>query len=466
MLRLRQSYFCLLSFLLIFFVFGTGFFSKASSQDNIPLIPPVNFLVTVLSGNYAYLTWSPSESGARVAGYYIYLNGQRLTRTTELFYLDQNLSPNTNYRYHLTVYDTYGNESAPTSLVVIKTPPTSVAQSKKDQLKGIEQITFRLDNFEVSPSFDQKNRSLIITFDTNKPSLASLRYGKDDSLSLGLVQGINATQTHSYIIDNLPKSEQYYLEIKLNTGTTTGELVLSRVFINGRIFGDIFYPNDIVDLTISSKDNAVVFNWSPLSNNSTEVYIVRSDRFYPVTRFFGLPVWQGRGTNYTDVNLKYNQNYYYGFFVCDQDKICSPGMYAVVYLEVPDKLKLLTATTSALQAKRQCQQRNIFSGDRFTLGTIVNKENDQIRLCLARLIKDEQVISSYQLFPQEDYRFETSALSISEPGIYRYEIECYDAYGAGLQKMSCGEITVPSFKTETNLFLSLKKFLSRFFKFK
>ena len=154
-------------------------------------------------------------------------------------------------------------------------------------------------------------------------------------------------------------------------------------------------------------------------------------------------------TSYVDKGLEFNKNYYYGIFVCDKDKICSLGSYAVAYLESGNGLNLITATSSAQIVGRYCEQKKVFSGDKFSLSVLADKREDNPRLCLVRLTRGGKIIGLHQLLETEDGLFESSAFSITEAGIYRYNVECYDAFGSNLNKVACGEITVAGAKPLT-----------------
>ncbi len=428
------------------FVWGMAFIAIAGQtfgavSQTISLLPPTNFSVKVLSSNYAELSWLPSRSEAEIAGYYVYLNNSRLNRTSELSYLDQNLSPDTTYHYYLTAYDSSGRESAPTPTISVKTlalpKSPELDNPKSKSVGGIVGVS----NFKVLPIFDGERVSLLVNFETNSPTLASISYGPDLDNSSGIINGIAYLNRHSYLIDNLVVGSDYYLTLKLSPH---GSLpVLSQFLISRKIFNRHQRPHDIVGLTAQIEGSDARLSWENSSANDFEnIYVVRSTKFYPESRFGGSPRWQGQDDNYLDRILELNINYYYGVFACNKEKLCSPGSYLVVRRGEAEKSNSFISTTTAAIAWRRCEQKTIFSRTGFflTAPSLVSPRNNG--LYLARLFRDNKILATYKLTEDNKSNFSTSELNLSTPGIYRYELESYDIYGANLRRVGCGEITV------------------------
>ena len=352
-----------ISFLVIILISVAGFSleragaSLGSSLEvglNVSVLPPEKLKVNVLSDNYAQLSWSSSPSD--ILGYYIYRNGIRLTSVSEASYLDQSLSPGTQYRYQVSAYDIRGNESELTSRVFVETP----------------QI--------VPPP------------------------GENSSIGK---------------FNFLPESEG--------------------VSFDGPFLSDYGQPNDVSNLSLSLQNKKILISWSNPSEFDN-VYIVRSSKFYPESRFSGWPLWQGRGDSYLDEDFQVGSNYY-GVFVCSKDKLCSPGAYAVARMDQGGEL-LLTSTTTVDLAKRRCKKRDLSVGQNLLVTLASYLRYNEFRFHFVHIHKDGEILAVYKMSEDKKRNLSTSGINLTIPGIYYYEIESYDIYGAGRKSLSCGELTV------------------------
>lgn len=439
------------------FVLGASFFALSGQtlgveSKPVSLLPPTNFSAKVLSSSYAELSWLPSKSGTEIAGYYIYRDDFRLNRTNELSYLDQSLSADTIYHYYLTTYDSSGRESASTSILSVKTlalpKSPEVGNPKSKSVAGINGIS----NFKVLPIFEGGKASLLVNFDTNSPALASISYGPDLDNSSGIINGVTYLNWHSYLIDDLSVGSDYYLTLRISPRglpPSSNQFLVSR-----EIFASHQRPHDIIDLTAQIEGSEAHLSWknSP-ANDFENIYVVRSTKFYPESRFSGLPMWQGRDNNYVDRSLESNKNYYYGVFACNKEKLCSPGSYLVLregrWGEAEKSSSFISTTTVAV-AWRHCEQKTILSRTSFLLTAPDLTGPWANGLYLARLFRGNKILATYKLIEDNKSNFTTSELNLSTPGIYRYELESYDIYGSNLRRVSCGEITVIEPEKEKN----------------
>lgn len=73
---------------------------------------------TTASQTQIDLSWTASSSSVGISGYKVYRNGSLLTTTTKTTYSDSGLTPNTDYSYYVTAYDTNNNYSLASSTIV------------------------------------------------------------------------------------------------------------------------------------------------------------------------------------------------------------------------------------------------------------------------------------------------------------------------------------------------------------
>ena len=67
------------------------------------------------------LSWSVPNDNYGVTSYDVFRNGSKITSTSDVFYTDQGLSPNTEYQYAVVAHDAGGNSSLPSASVKART---------------------------------------------------------------------------------------------------------------------------------------------------------------------------------------------------------------------------------------------------------------------------------------------------------------------------------------------------------
>ena len=84
--------------------------------DTTPPSAPTNLKLTPGSKRIT-LAWTASSDNVRVAGYYIYRNGNDIATVTGTSYTDAGLVSGRTYKYHLIAYDAAGNKSVASATV-------------------------------------------------------------------------------------------------------------------------------------------------------------------------------------------------------------------------------------------------------------------------------------------------------------------------------------------------------------
>ncbi len=108
-----------------------------SLADTTPPSTPMIQSAVVDSSTQATLTWSAATDNVAVTGYTLYRDNNPLATTSNLSYVDSNLSPSTTYAYFVVAHDAADNNSAPSpeTAVTTPTPPqgTAVLTWQKNQ---------------------------------------------------------------------------------------------------------------------------------------------------------------------------------------------------------------------------------------------------------------------------------------------------------------------------------------------
>ena len=112
-------------------------------------------------GTRVTLTWTRSTDNVRVAGYYIYRNGDRIAQITgERRYIDKGLLSNQTYIYKVTAYDDSGNESA-------ASPEATVLTDTSNAINSFETM------LERNRSGDITGKTLSVRVGTNELTLSA-----------------------------------------------------------------------------------------------------------------------------------------------------------------------------------------------------------------------------------------------------------------------------------------------------
>lgn len=91
-------------------------------------IPAIPDLISVeYLANAVKVSWLKSTDNVGVAGYYVYVNGNRFASTTDNYYEFSNTIPNSEYKISISAYDDAGNESERSSEFDIKFPGDDLA---------------------------------------------------------------------------------------------------------------------------------------------------------------------------------------------------------------------------------------------------------------------------------------------------------------------------------------------------
>ena len=96
--------------------------ATATCPDTNPPSAPTNLSISTADQSSLTLSWSASSDNVGVAGYDVYLNGNRLGSTTQTSYRFANLSCGASYTLGVNAYDAAGNHSTTSTLTSATTP--------------------------------------------------------------------------------------------------------------------------------------------------------------------------------------------------------------------------------------------------------------------------------------------------------------------------------------------------------
>jgi len=100
---------------------GTPNQSNANSTDLTAPDQPTSVATINISDSSITITWAASSDDTATTGYRIFRDSLEIATSVTPQYIDQGLSPNTQYQYTVTAYDAAANESSPSEVVTVST---------------------------------------------------------------------------------------------------------------------------------------------------------------------------------------------------------------------------------------------------------------------------------------------------------------------------------------------------------
>jgi hypothetical protein len=100
--------------------------SDGSGSDGTPPTVPTNLTGRAVSSSQINLSWTASTDDVGVAGYQVFRNNVQIATSTSTSFSDTALTPNTQYTYALSAFDSAGHTSTQTAPVTVTTPPPDI----------------------------------------------------------------------------------------------------------------------------------------------------------------------------------------------------------------------------------------------------------------------------------------------------------------------------------------------------
>lgn len=268
--------------------------------DTTPPSTPENLNVTATSPNQTNLSWSNcTDNDAGVGGYMVYRDGNQLDSTTNNYYTDQSIAPNTTYNYSVVAYDNAGNNSSQCQPVSVSTPaatvePTnSTASTTPEFVDNSDQTT--VSTTTPSQTESPAESTFLDTSGTDQSWYGPITnaysyinnglYGSNNLYNWG-TSGRNTNYDYSYENTNRLPYNEYRISTRsrLLRDRTTGDIYYvyssgNKKWLPNRTVFDSYANNrmsDVVDV-----DSAVINTYPDLelvrSEDSSSVYRIEGN---------------------------------------------------------------------------------------------------------------------------------------------------------------------------------------------
>lgn len=335
-MRFSQNLFIIGAFL---FIFSTA--SAQSADDfiirisgGIDIVPPSTpTLQSVVPVEYSQIDigWTTATDNVQVAGYLLYRNGLPLATTTLTSYSDIGLTASTTYAYYVQAFDASLNYSTSSNVIATTTPgqPVVVAATSSNPSQGTATRAV-LDSLSIEPAYVEA----LFTISTKHPARVKIRWGRTTSYELGYVVNDIFLSEYKTRITDLEPGTTYEYEILGYTPRGAESVLKSGQF---KTLTDESVSIEIPNVsrfksTVDATD--VKLSWEiPDVEDIAYLRIVRSYFSYPTNLQNGAVVYQGLGSNFTDVDvLSQYSPVYYTAFVVDTEGNVSSGSITSAYL--------------------------------------------------------------------------------------------------------------------------------------
>jgi hypothetical protein len=299
-------------------------------NDTTPPSIPSNVTAVPVAPTQIDLEWDPSTDDFLLSGYHIWRDDVRIATTTETTYSDTGLLASTTYRYYITAFDSFFNESA--SSTVVSTTTLSIPVVPEDDMRTTQstRVVWRgeLTELQVLPGED----SVTIRYTTKNPIRSVVQYGETVSYELGSVRKQLYTREHEVILTNLKSNQRYSFSISGDWGNGRFGTMHIGSFLT-LAPDDVFPPGNVRNLRLQGQDTGVEITWeNPQDIDFAGVRVVRSDQFYPTSPSDGWLVYEGSGARAFDEDGSQNDGWrYYSVFTYDEAGNVSSGAVSRVY---------------------------------------------------------------------------------------------------------------------------------------
>jgi len=295
--------------------------------DAIAPSVPSNAVATALSSAKIKLSWDASTDNVGVTGYHIYRDLALVATTTALDYTDSGLTASTTYAYTVSAVDAAGNESAQsatataTTLAAPVTPPTPSGAGAGSSQQQVLLVTRAVTATAGS-------RAIVLSWSTNIPAASNVYWGKTADYELGGVSEVTAVANHSIRVSGLEPGTSYVFRIEM--AAANGQ----RASVDGvraatLAEADVEAPANVRNFEAKPDGAKIKLDWqNPADPDFQSVRIVKSDKFFPSDPFDGEVVFDGKGEEFSDANVKSGTTYYYAAFAEDSAGNYSSGAVA------------------------------------------------------------------------------------------------------------------------------------------
>ncbi|MHB1330939.1 MAG: fibronectin type III domain-containing protein, partial [Minisyncoccota bacterium] len=286
-------------------------------QDTEAPTAPASLTAQVISSSEIELSWNASTDNVAVDRYYIYRDGARVDDVA-IFprdFTDTGLTASTSYEYNISAVDGAGNESLWSATTTATTTAESVVISSLSGGSSSRVVANLSDLFITS-----NDVNAVVSFWTSFSTISEIYWGRDMSYADGSAT-LPSSSYHSFLIDGLTPSTQYYLKV-----------VLRDEYGNSRTIENISFrtlnvalsesPANVSGFVADAKENSIELSWNmPSDPRVTGVTILRSEEMYPLNPTDGVVVFEFDNASgveiFEDRNVEAGKTYYYSIFTRD-----------------------------------------------------------------------------------------------------------------------------------------------------
>lgn len=179
--------------------------------------------------------------------------------------------------------------------------------------------------------------SAVIEWEVTEHALCQLFWGESREYEKGVISETNYTiEKHSTSLTDLSAALTYHFKIKCQDRSKNESETRDQKFTTLSP-PDITPPANVSNFMAIAGDSLITLIWqNPHDLDFKALKIMRSANFYPRNPSDGIPVYDGRGTSFTDTGLQNGITYYYTAFVYDKSENYSSG---ATVSAIPFKIK-------------------------------------------------------------------------------------------------------------------------------
>ena len=326
-------------------------FTTSLTTTGLTMLPPsvpTNLTATAVSHNQIDLSWTASVPNYyAIAGYRIFRDEIFIATTTSTSYSDTGLTPLTGYSYKVEAFDTlvqlsgqsgiaYATTTSAPTPTPTPTPTPSTPGGGGGGGGGTN--TIEITNINIIPGTNQAE----IRFDTSVAAQTKLQWGFTTDFEIGSQLNAFYGVSHSQVITGLSEGLTYKLRINASSanGVSTYRDVSFTTILPISEVGPLPNPTDFVAI---AKTKTIDLSWTnPTDPRFNDVRIVRTEGFYPIDQYDGIPLYEGDSESFIDTTAKPGVTYYYAIFSRDRDLNYSSGALAQARIALEGEISTTT----------------------------------------------------------------------------------------------------------------------------
>jgi hypothetical protein len=309
-------------------VFNIRFFA---GTDTTPPTTPVLVSTNPVSPTQIDLSWTAATDDFSFGGYVITRGSSTLATTTLTTFSDTSVVASTTYSYSVQAFDSVFNYSSSSNTISTTTPDYPVIPPS-DNDSSSEGTVARIVTREVEVTTSVSAAD--ISAATARPVRLTVRWGRSDDYELGYSISEYYSTTHEISLSDLEPGTKYEYEIIATTPFGLESVIKAGQFTTLSATGSGL-PTNVGRFSATADSNDVLLSWQrPAGEDVAFVRIVRSNFGFPEYPQNGALVYQGLGTQFTDIDIleEYSPVYYTAFVYSTDGKVSS-GAVAIAFAQ-------------------------------------------------------------------------------------------------------------------------------------